>query len=247
MAIDHRALDPRPKGALALAVVVVAMVLPHPVPLVALAGVLVTFVATGGARLFKRWLGFLSAFVVLLPLILVLNAFFYSGGTVLWRLPVVPLTLTTGGLETSAVIALRLVVIAGAAAWFAETTDAEAFEVALSKLGVPWRLAFLGSLTVRLVPSLRARFRSIERAQRARGLEFEGGPLKRAKARIPMLVPFLAAVIEDGFALGEALRVRDFDRANRRTYAVTVSHRPADVGLYLVAIALVVGFFVAFA
>lgn len=246
MALDHRALDPRSKGALALAVAVVAIALPRPVPLVALAAVLVAFVATAGTRQLRRWLGFLSAFAVILPLILVLNALFYGGGTVLWRLPGVPLALTTGGLETSAVIALRLVVIAGAAAWFAGTTDAEAFEVALARLGVPWRLAFLGSLTVRLVPTLRARFRSIEHAQRARGLAFEGGPFRRARARIPMFVPFIAAVIEDGFTLGEALRVRDFERASRRTYTVTLAHRPADVGLYLGAAALVVGFLVAF-
>lgn len=246
MTFDHRQLDPRAKGAFALAVAVVAIARPRPLVLVVLAGILVAFVATAGGRQLRRWVGFLSAFVVILPLILVLNTFFYGGGTVLWRTPVGPLAVTTGGLETSAVIALRLVVIAGAAAWFAGVTDAEAFEVALARLGVPWRLAFLGSLTVRLVPAMRSRFRTIEFAQRSRGLTFEGGPLRRARARLPMFVPFLAAVIEDGYTLGEALRVRDFDRASHRTYTVTLSHGIADVGLYLAAIALVVVFLLAF-
>jgi energy-coupling factor transport system permease protein len=247
MTLDHRQLDPRAKGAFALAVSVAAIARPHPVALVVLAGILVAFVATAGSRQLRRWAGFLSAFVVILPLILVLNAFFYGGGTVLWRAPVVPLSVTTGGLETSAVIALRLIVIAGAAAWFAGSTDAEAFEVAIARLGVPWRLAFLASLTVRLVPAMRSRFRTIERAQRSRGLTFEGGPLRRARARIPMFVPFLAAVVEDGYTLGEALRVRDFERASQRTYTVTLAHGRLDVGLYFAAIALVGGFLLAFA
>ena len=247
MSLDHRALDPRSKGAFAVAVAAVAVALPRPVPLVALGVVLLVAVASGGARTFRRWAGFLSAFAVILPVILVLNAFFYGGGTVLWRAPVVPLALTNGGLESSGVIALRLVVIAGAAAWFAGVTDAEAFEVALARLGVPWRLAFLGSLTVRLVPELHARYRTIEHAQRARGLSLEGGPLRRARTRLPMLVPFLAAVIEDGYTLGEALRVRDFGRAERRTYSVSLEHGPLDLGVYLAAVGLLVGFLLGFA
>lgn len=247
MRVDHRSLDPRAKGAFALALAAVAVGMPRPVPLVALAAVLVAIVGTGGLGALRSWLGFLSAFVVIIPLILVLNALFYAGGTVLWRAPLVPIAVTTGGLETSAVIALRLLVIAGSAAWFAGTTEAEAFEVAMARLGVPWRLAFLGSLTVRLVPRMRARFRTIERAQRSRGLAFDGGPLRRARARLPMFVPFLAAVVEDGYTLGEALRVRDFDRSRRRTYTVTLSHTPSDIGLYLGAVAVVAGFWLAFA
>lgn len=247
MSVDHRRLDPRSKGAFALAVAAVAVALPRPGPLVALAALLGLFVATGTGLGLREWLGFLSAFVVILPLILVLNAFFYGGGAVLWRAPLVPVALTAGGLETSAVIALRLVVVAGAAAWFAGTTDAETFEAALVRLGVPWRLAFLGSLTLRLVPSMRDRFRTIERAQRSRGLSIAGGPLRRARARLPMLVPFLAAVVEDGYELGEALTVRDFDRARRRTSTVALAHGAADYALYLVSAALVAGFLLAFA
>ena len=242
MSLDHRALDPRSKGALALAVVVVAIARPRPWTLVALAGLLALFVATGRGLRLRDWLGFLAPFAVILPVILGLNAFFYAGGTTLWQAPGLPLALTTGGLEASAVIALRLVVVAGAAAWYAGTTEPEAFEVALVRLGVPWRLAFLGSLALRLVPARRDRFAAIERAQRSRGLTAPRGPIRGARARLPMLVPFLAAVVEDGYELGEALVVRDFDRARRRTHAVRLAHGPADYALYLVAVVVLAGF-----
>lgn len=241
MTLDHRTLDPRAKGAFALAVVAVAIARPRLATLAALGVLLVTLVSTGAGLGLRRWLSYLSPFAVILPIVLVLNAFFYAEGVVLWRAPVVPLTLTTGGLETSAVIAFRLVVIAGAVAWFAGTTEPEAFEVALVHLGVPWRLAFLGSLAVRLVPSMRDRFITIERAQRSRGLTAPSGPIRGARARLPMFVPFLAGVIEDGYELGEALIVRGFDGSDRRTYTVELAHGLADYTLYGLALALVAG------
>ena len=156
MIADTRALDPRPKLAFALGVAAVAIAVPRLPTLAALGGVLVVAVAVSVVPSTRAWLRSLSPFAVIVPVIVVLNAFFYAGGAVLWRAPVVPLALTLGGLEHSAVIAGRLVVIAGAASWVALSTDAEEFEAALVSVGVPWGFAFLCSLTVRLVPQLRA-------------------------------------------------------------------------------------------
>jgi energy-coupling factor transporter transmembrane protein EcfT len=178
----------------------------------------------------------------------VLNAFFYGGGAVLWSVDVLgwPLRLTAGGVEVSLVIAARLLVIAAAAAWFAATTEAEAFEVALARLGVPRSLAFVGSLTVRLVPELRARYRAVEDAQRSRGLTVGGGPIRRARARIPVLFPFFVAVVRYGYDLGDALDVRGYGRAERRTYQLSLAFSRVDSAVALLAVALLVAFVAAF-
>lgn len=242
MTPDPAALDPRAKLAFALSVSAIAIAIPRLSALAALGSVMLLTVAVGATPSFREWLGSLSPLAVIVPIILVLNAFFYGGGAVLWRAPVVPLSLTVGGIEHSAVIVGRLVVIAGVASWVALTTGAEEFEAALASVGVPWGFAFLCSLTIRLVPELRARFRTIEEAQRSRGLEMDGGPLARARARIPMLVPFLVSVVESGYELSDALTVRGFGRTEQRTSVIRLEHGRGDYALYGFSAALVVAF-----
>lgn len=245
-AFDHRDLDPRSKLGFVVAVVAVAVAIPSLAALAGLGLLLTALVAAGGGLGLREWIGSLAVFRFVLPVILVLNAVFYGGGSVVWRVPPGWLAVTTGGLETSALIASRLVVIAAVAAWFAATTDAEAFEAALVSLGVPWTFAFTLSLTLALVPVLRERFRSVEEAQRARGVTYTGGPIARARARVPVFVPFLAGVVEYGFELTEALVVRDFGASDRRTSVAVVAHGRADVALYGLSIATVAGFSAAF-
>lgn len=248
MRFDHTALDPRAKLVFLLGVAIVTLAVPTVRSLAILAGIVVLVLAFGRGYGIADLARSLSPLRLLVPIILVLNSFFYVGGTVFWSvdLRLFTLALSTGGLTTSAVIAGRLVILAGVAAWFATTTDSEAFEVALVRLGLPWGFAFMLSLTLRLVPELRNRFRRIEDAQRARGLTFEGGPLARARRRIPMLIPFLAAVIRYGNELGDALTVRDFGRSRQRTYTVSIAFDRVDYLLSLFGIAMVVAFVIGF-
>lgn len=248
MSFDHRALDPRAKLVLLVVVSGLAVAIPRLDALAGLALVLGIVVATGEGLSIREWVRLLAPFKVLVPVILVLNAFFYGGGTVLWAVDgtPVPVRLTTGGIEASIVIAARLLVVAAAAAWFAATTDAEAFEVALVRLGVPWSLAFLLSLTVRLVPDLRRTYRTIDEAQRSRGLTIEGGPIARARARMPVFIPFFVAVVRYGYDLGDALEVRGFGRAERRSYQLALAFGRTDTLLTLFSLAVLVAFAVGF-
>ena len=241
---SHRELDPRSKAAFVVPVFLLGAVADRITGLLALGGLIVALVVVGRDLGLRQWIGALAPFKYLIPIILALNALFYGGGEVLAALPlgVGRLTLTVGGILTSILIALRLLVLAAAAAWFGLTTDATEFERGLTLLGVPWRLAFLGSLTLRLVPEMRDRFRNIEDAQRARGLRIAGGPIARARARLPMLVPFLASIVQYGYELSDALVVRDFARSDTRTSLVELRYSRPDYGLFLVAIALLGAF-----
>lgn len=248
MRFRHTDLDPRAKLAFALAVAIVTIVVPTIRSLVLLAGLLVAVIALGRGYGGRDLLRSLAPLKVLIPIILVLNAVFYSGGTILWSVELlsISLSVTTGGLETSAVIAGRLLILAGLAGWFATTTESETFEVALVRLGIPWSIAFMSSLSLRLVPEMRTRFRRIEEAQRSRGLTFEGGPLARAKQRLPMLIPFLVSVIRYGQDLGDALQVRDFGRVRRRTFSVSVGFGPGDYAFTAFAVAILIAFLFGF-
>ena len=242
MRFAHRSMDPRAKLAFATAVAVVAIAIPRLDSLVVLAGIVTATVATGRDLTLRDWLGSLAPFKVLVPIIFLLNSFFYGGGRVLIAFPGIPLSVTADGLLVSAVIVARLLVVASIASWFAMTTDPEEFEVAITRLGAPWSFAFLLSLTLRLVPEMRLRYQEIDEAQRARGLEISGNPLKRARDRIPMLVPFLAAVIHYGYDLSEALEARDYGVVRERTSVVSLAHGRVDYLFYGFSVALLAGF-----
>lgn len=237
---DHEALDPRSKLAFTLVVVGLTVALPRFGALAVVSASMVLLIGIGRGLTLVRWIGFVRTLKVLIPVIFLLNLVFYAGGTVLWQAPLLPLAITDGGLEASSLIVVRLLIIAGVAAWFAMTTTAEAFEAALVSLGVPWSLAFVFSLSLRLIPEMQSRYQTVEDAQRARGLSFEGGPLRRARARIPTFIPFFVAVIEFGYELADALVVRDFGYTNQRTSVVSVQHRHPDYVLYGVSAGLVV-------
>lgn len=234
--------DPRAKLALVVSVTVAALTNGSLPQVTVLLGALVAFVVVTGALPVHTWLRILKPVMYLVPVLVVLNSFFYAGGAVWGAINIGPvrLALTAGGLETAVLIGFRLLGIAGAAAWFAGTTEAEEFELALTRLGVPWSFAFLLSLTLRLVPEMRQRFQVIEDAQRSRGADLSGGPIDRIRARIPMVLPFLVAVIRYGFELSEVLTARGFDDIEDRTSLIQIEHRPADYVLYIVALVVLV-------
>lgn len=236
--IRYQALDPRPKLLFASVIALLTVVIPSLESLVAL-GVfvlLIILVGHGGWR--RDWLATLSPFKLLIPIIFVLNAVFYASGRSLWSVPIFgfPLGVTVGGLETSAIIAIRLLILASIASWFSLTTDADEFEVALTKLGIPWSFAFVLSLTVRLIPEMRDRYLTIESAQRSRGLVIAGNPLARARARIPMFIPFFVSVINYGYELAEALAIRDFGSGPHRTSIVELEYARTDYAWYVVSV-----------
>ncbi|MFB6153999.1 MAG: energy-coupling factor transporter transmembrane component T [Halodesulfurarchaeum sp.] len=238
----HGGLDPRSKLALSIGVLTVSMAATDVRLLVALLGFTALLVVTGGGLGVAEWIRSLGPILYFLPILLVLNTLFYAGGTPIATIHVAeyPIGVTTGGLMTAIHIALRLLVVTAIAAWFAATTAAEEIEVALVELHLPWSVAFIAALTVRLVPEMRRRFADIENAQRARGLSFEGGPIARARARLPIVLPFLSAVIRYGYDLSDALRARGFHQATDRTSLVSVEHTGPDYLLDLLALGLLV-------
>lgn len=242
----HESLDPRSKLALTIAVVITSVAAGSWKPLVGLFGFVLVVVVVGRDYGLTAWIHSLRPILYILPLLMVLNTLFYFGGEPIWAITVrgYPVGLTTGGLATASLIAIRLIVIAGVAAWFAGTTDAETFEAALGSVGVPWSIAFLLSLSIRLVPTMRRRFTVIEEAQRSRGLDRSGGPIETARDRIPMFVPFLSAIIRYGYELSDALTARGFESIGDRTSLVEVRHNRVDYVVYVVAVVVLAFAFV---
>lgn len=115
------------------------------------------------------------------------------------------------GAETALLIMLRLLALVWTAALVTLTTrlsDMTDYLVYLCRwlrpLGVsPTRVAFMISLTLRLIPALADVVQEVREAQKARGLE---------RSIIAAVVPVLTRVLHQADAMSDALLARGYDR-----------------------------------
>lgn len=148
--------------------------------------------------------------------ILLVNVFFFPGGQdVLLRLG--PVTATREGLAFAVETLLRIAAISGAITLFYLTTRPSDLVLDLERRGVSPRLGFVVNASVRMVPEMVERARSIAAAQRARGLDTEGGVRARARGIIPVVGPVILGAISEVEERTMALEARGFTRPGRRT------------------------------
>ena len=113
----------------------------------------------------------------------------------------------------------------------------EELMLGLTKLGVPYTIAFIFSLTARLIPAFAYAFSTILQAQIARGLDLETrNPYKRVARLMPVMVPFLIYTIRYATLLSMALEAKGFSPGIKRTYFLELRMTVWD---YLVLINLI--------
>lgn len=150
----------------------------------------------------------ISAFVV--------NLFFFPGGQqVLLRLG--PISATQEGLTFALQILARILAISGAITLFYLTTRPAELVVDLERRGVSPRLAFVANASVQTVPAMLERAAAITAAQRARGLDTEGGVVRRLRGIVPIVGPVILGAIGEVEERSMALEARAFTRPGRRT------------------------------
>jgi energy-coupling factor transport system permease protein len=227
----HR-LDPRTKLLLLLESFVAAVLFVKPGPLLALLLVLLLYGAVGRAlgNLRRIWLLLLS----IAAFSTASWAVFGGGSTPLvWRVTVESLTF---GL--AAAVKIDSMIIAGLI--FLSTTRTEEMVLGLIRLRVPFQAAFAFSLAVRMVPTIIGTAVTVAEAQRSRGLDTEGGgPLRRFKSYVPLLVPIFLTTLRYTDQLARALESRGFGARQQRTSLLEIGFHPRDaVALALGALAL---------
>lgn len=182
--------------------------------LLAIVGVLVPALFAGVA-----WRLFRTTVLLTLPIalsVLLVNLFFLPGGRdVLFD--VGPLRATREGLALAVEVLARLFAIAGAIGLFYLTTPTRELVLDLERRGVSSRLTFVVLASVRMVPEMLERAARITAAQRARGLDTEGTPLRRARGIFPLAAPALLGALADVEERTLALEARGFSAPRRRT------------------------------
>jgi energy-coupling factor transport system permease protein len=242
------ALDPRAK-ILATAVLVVGLFLVDSTAgLLFVAAALVALVAVSHipARIFLRLLRPVLFIVTLTVFFQIL--FSREGATLVERGFI---EIHSGGLRLGFFLALRILLLVSVAGLLTATTApvtlADGIEDLLSplkKVRLPaHEVAMMMTIALRFIPTLGEEAEKITRAQAARGADFsEGGPLRRARSLVPVLVPLTVGAFRRADELAEAMESRGYRGGEGRTRFRELRFRTRDaIALVVTVLVLVVG------
>lgn len=176
-----------------------------------------------------------AAFKIVLPFavsVFLIQGLFWTAGTPVVHLG--PLSLKREGLLFAAQSTGRILAVLGSFLLLSLTTRPDALMIALSQRGVPKSLTYIVLATIQIAPRFQAKANTILDAQRARGLETEGGIGRRARAVVPLVVPLVLGSIIDIEERAIALEARAFSRVGPKT-SLLVLHdsRSQQIGRWL--------------
>lgn len=137
-----------------------------------------------------------------------------------------PLGVDGPGLGTGTFFALRVILLVAGTSLLTLTTSPveltdglERLMRPLGRLGVPvGELAMMLTIALRFIPTTAEEAEKIVMAQKARGARFDtGGPLKRARAYVPVLVPLFVGLFRRADELATAMESRCYHGGPTRT------------------------------
>jgi energy-coupling factor transport system permease protein len=144
-------------------------------------------------------------------------------------------------LERSFTMTVRFIVLIQSFSVFFLTTSPDLLGLALEQSRVPYELCFAFTTAVRFVPVLADEAQTIMDAQRARGLELEGGNfVRRIKNYIPILIPLIVNAIRRSLELAETMESRAWGSSVKRTNLYVLKMTRKDIYLILAALLLLV-------
>jgi len=179
--------------------------------------VFVAVVVSGAvAGVLRRTLPFALATIPLVASILVVNTFLYPNAKDA-IVTVGPLTPTWTGATAALQATLRVVAFGLSAAVFALTTPIDDLLVELERRGLGRRGAFVVGSALGSVPRTVERAREVTDAQRARGMDTEGGLPRRFRGLVPLVGPVVFGALAEVEERTMALEARGFTAPGRRT------------------------------
>ncbi len=167
-------------------------------------------------KMVPQTLGLAKAVAVFSILLAVIALLFTPRGEVLLELP-------WGYIGTESVLAAVLIVVRLVACAvplflvFYVTKMTDMANALVKVLHVPYKYAFTFMSTVHFIPVFMNDMAGIMEAQTARGVEFDGGVLKRVRLMIPLCVPLLVSSVRKTNSAAIAAEVRGFNLRTRKS------------------------------
>jgi energy-coupling factor transport system permease protein len=176
-------------------------------------------------------------FVWIAVIILVVQVFFYPGTTNLLHIskpvPAIGFSgyITLEGILFGIAMVLRLVVIMIVAPLMVMTTPLPELMLALVKLKIPYKFAFIMTTALSLLPSIQNRSALIQQAQLCRGISYDSGGkfLTKLKASVALLIPLILGAFRDSQTLEVAMNSRAFGAPIKRTFLLESHLSSLDV------------------
>lgn len=172
----------------------------------------------------RTYLKNVKAIIPVLLLTALLNLFYSGGGEELWSFW--RIRITTGGIYTAGMMALRIFLLIVSSSVLTNTTSPTVLTDSIESLLSPLKLlrldvhslAMMMSIALRFVPTLMEETDKIMNSQKARGADLEsGGLMHRVKALVPILIPLLISSFRRAAELADAMECRCYHGGEGRT------------------------------
>lgn len=173
---------------------------------------------------FKMILKSLKPIVMVLVITSLLNLFLITGGHPLfeWKF----IKITEQGVYTSVFMIVRIILLIAGTSLLTYTTSPIALTDAIERLLSPLKkvklpvhdLAMMMTIALRFVPTLIEETDKIMSAQKARGVDMDGGNIKdKIKAIIPIIIPLFISAVRRAGELATAMECRCYNGGEGRT------------------------------
>ena len=241
-------LDPRAKIVATAALAVGLFLIDSTTGLLFVVAALVALVAARRIPV-RTFLRLLRPVLLIVALTVTFQILFSREGSVVleWGF----LEVHSGGLRLGFFLALRIFLLVSAAGLLTATTAPVALADGIEDLLSPLRsvrfpaheVAMMMTIALRFIPTLGDEAEKIRGAQAARGADFsEGGPVRRARSLIPVLVPLTVGAFRRADELAEAMESRGYRGGEGRTRYRELRFRTRDaLALAVSVLVLLVG------
>ncbi len=198
----------------------------------------------------KAWWGFAKVVLSIMALIIVLQLFFYGTNSTAHFIFGLQLPDHIGilsgyglkweGLEFGILLTIRFLALIILMPMIIKTTSINQMSLGMVRLGLPYKVAYMTTTSLNIIPTFQEEIRTIMDAQKLRGMIVfeEGKKWEKFKAYPALVVPMVIGAMRRAQQMGVAMDTRAFGCQKQRTYIENISMKKSD-WVYLVAAALI--------
>lgn len=123
---------------------------------------------------------------------------------------------------------------------FLMTTHPSSFASSLNQIGLPYKVAYAVSLTLRYIPDLQEEFYLIRMSQEARGQELskKASLSQRVKGNLQIAIPLIFSSLERINTIATAMELRRFGKNKKRTWYTYQALTKTDALVIFLALAV---------
>ncbi len=134
------------------------------------------------------------------------------------------------GLEFGILLTIRFLSLIILMPMVIKTTTISQMSLGMVRLGLPYKVAYMTTTSLTVLPPFQEEIRTIMNAQKLRGKTVfeEGTKREKFKAYPALVVPMVIGAMRHAQKMGVAMDPRAFGCSKHRTYIDTIQMRPSD-------------------